>query len=692
MTASSVERYERWISEHEPDAAALLKQRKHWSVQPPGPGISLLVPVHDTPVEFLEAMFASVQAQTYPNWELCLVDAGSTKVETTETLKRWNDSRLRLARLDENFGIAENTNRALALSTGEFVALLDHDDLLAPFALHELALAIREHPLGDIFYSDEDRLDENGRRHSPFFKPEWSPELLYACMYIGHLTAYGRTLVDDLGGFRKEFDLSQDYDFALRATECAREIRHIPHVLYHWREHPASGSIGGKPEARKSNLAALDDAMHRRNLPAEIIEYSTANRARLEVLRWPRVSIVIPTDSEERAEAAATRLPVMSFYADLEIVIVTNSRLANSLAMIIGKSRAIRVVRYDKPFNFSDKCNVGAAAATGKRLVFLNDDIEPQQRDWIENLIEPLENAEVGAVAPKLLYSSGTIQHAGLVTGVHGLVGTAFHRYAGDSTVHVNFIQSMRDASAVSAACLAMRRDDFLRLGGFDAERLPIFHSDVDLCFKVREAGMRCVYTPFAVLTHRGHASLGAVNRPVQSRKNKSDLYLLKRWGGYVARDPYFPRNMRDWLYTDAPVPVEIYGEAKNVSEELKRDTLLVPADLSANSAASFLLNVAVWGRERGIFPVVIAAKDGPLRSKYHEAGSTVIIDELLCREETAFREFARNFDSVIAETNEMTVRVGREENVPVLSVEPTQRQLATFTEKISAALESQNG
>lgn len=692
MSVSSVERYERWIKEHEPDATTLLRQRHHWNSQPPGPKISLLVPICDTPVEFLEAMFASVREQTYPSWELCLVDAGSTKVETIEALKRWDDSRLKLARLDKNLGISENTNHALASATGEFIALLDHDDLLAQFALHELALAIKEFPSSDIFYSDEDRLNENGRRHSPFFKPEWSPELLYACMYIGHLTAYRRTLVEDLDGFRKQFDLSQDYDLALRATERAREIRHIPHVLYHWREHPASGSIGGKPGARKTNLAALDDAMRRRNLPAEIIEYSTANRARLEVFSWPRVSIVVPTDSEERAEEAATRLPAMSSYPDLEIVIVTNSRLANSLAMLIGKSCAIRVVRYDKPFNFSDKCNAGAAVATGERVIFLNDDIEPQQRDWIENLIEPLENSQVGAVAPKLLYSTGTIQHAGLVTGVHGLVGTAFHRYAGDSTAHVNFIQSMRNASALSAASLAMRRDDFLRLGGFDAERLPIFHSDVDLCFKVRDTGMRCVYTPFAVLTHRGHASLGAINRIAPSRKDKSDLYLLKRWGSYVARDPYFPTNMRDWLYTDAPVPVEIYAGTSNVSEELKRDALLFPADLSANSAASFLLNVAVWGRERGIFPVVIAAKDGPLRSKYHEAGSTVIIDELLCRDETAFRDFARNFDSVIAETNEMTVRVGREENVPVLSVDRAQRKLATFTEKIRAALESHNG
>ena len=462
-----LKRYERWIKEHEPDRTALLKQREHWSSQSPVRRSVCWCRFTIRRSNFLEAMFASVREQTYPNWELCLVDAGSTRVETIEALETLERSScLRFERLDENLGIAENTNRAFALATGEFIALLDHDDLLAPFALHELALAINEFPCGDIFYSDEDRLDENGRRHSPFFKPEWSPELLYACMYLGHLTAYRRTLVEDLGGFRKEFDLSQDYDFALRATERAREIRHIPQVLYHWREHPVSGSIGGKPGARKTNLAALDDAMRRRNLPAEIIEYSTANRARLQVSPWP----TCVSRNSNRFQRAGGRgcdatCATTSSYPDLEIVIVTNSRLANALAMTIGKSRATRVVRYDKPFNFSDKCNAGAAVATGERLIFLNDDIEPQQRDWIENLIEPLENSEVGAVAPKLLYMSGTIQHAGLVTGVHGLIGTAFHRYPGDSTVHVNFIQSMRDASAVSAACLAMRTKRFSTLG-----------------------------------------------------------------------------------------------------------------------------------------------------------------------------------------------------------------------------------
>ena len=278
--------------------------------------------------------------------------------------------------LPENLGVAENTNRALALASGDFIACIDHDDRLAPFALYEMAQAIARQPNGDIFYSDEDRMSAEGARHSPFFKPEWSPEYLLSSMYLGHLTAYRRDLVERVGKFRKEFDLSQDYDFALRASEQASEIFHVPHVLYHWREHPASGSAGGKPDARKTNLAALAAAMERRGLAADVLAYPTANRVRLKIARWPKVSIVIPTDSAERGKFLVEELPRMTSYPDYEVVIVTNSELAEQLEIIAAQGSVFRFVRYDDVFNFSDKCNLGAEAATGERLIFFNDDVE----------------------------------------------------------------------------------------------------------------------------------------------------------------------------------------------------------------------------------------------------------------------------------------------------------------------------
>src|SRR5437762_1172651 len=238
-------------------------------------------------------------------------------------------------------------------------------------------------------------------------------------MYTGHLSAYRRSFALCLGGLRKEFDLSQDYDFALRASERAREIVHIPHVLYHWREHPASGAAGGKPYARQSNLAALADAVKRRGLDAEVLEYPTANRVRMRLRNSSRVSVIIPTDSPIRLQNCVRDLPHASGYSAIEYVIVTNSTLINGLRASKDPLPAqIRFVAFDEPFNFSAKCNLGAKEATGERLIFLNDDVESNQRDWIENIIEPLENDEIGAVSPKLLYATGRIQHAGLVTGV----------------------------------------------------------------------------------------------------------------------------------------------------------------------------------------------------------------------------------------------------------------------------------
>lgn len=668
-----LDRYAGWISQHEPDAAALERQRSVSKQFATRAKISLLVPIHNTEKDYLEEMFASVAAQTYDNWELCVVDGGSDRPETVETLRRWEarDERIRVERLTENLGIAENTNRALRLATGDFVACVDHDDVLAPFALYELARAAMEFPEVDIFYSDEDRLSAEGKRHAPFFKPEWSPELLWNSMYVGHLSAYRRLLALEIGGFRQEFDLSQDYDFALRATERAHWIHHIPHALYHWREHPGSGSTGGKPGARQTNLAALADAMRRRNLPAEIIEYPTANRARLMVAPWPRVSVIVPTDSPTRAQACLRELPRATQYPDLEIVLVTNSKLAESLKFLEAEDATIRLVPYDKPFNFSDKCNVGAEASTGDRLIFFNDDVETDQADWIQNVIEPLENPEIGAVSPKLLYETGKIQHAGLVMGVRGLAGTAFHQRAADSTEHFNLAQSLRNVAALSAACLAMRRLDFFRLGGFDAVNTPIAHSDIDLSFKVREAGLRCLYTPYATLRHAGHVSIGAEEKREHARRrDKASIFLLKRWAGYTTNDPYFPDNMRDWLYSDSPTPVRMAGRNDpSAVIETSADLLFVSHDLSLSGAPMMLFHAAAWCKQHGMFVVVMAPEDGPLRDKFEAEGIPLIIDPLVEMEHESFPAFARRFDCVLANTirSGAVLRALKGENIPVV-------------------------
>jgi GT2 family glycosyltransferase/glycosyltransferase involved in cell wall biosynthesis len=666
----AIDRYAKWIMEHEPDAAALEGQRARAATLKVHPKISLLLPIYDAPAAFLDELLTSLAAQTYGNFEICAVDGGSSKAATIECLKTWQqkEPRLRVDFLSENLGIAENTNRALALASGDFIACIDHDDRLAPFAFYEVADAIARNPAGEIFYSDEDRLSIEGERHSPFFKPEWSPEYLLSSMYLGHLTVYRRGLVERVGKFRKEFELSQDYDFALRATEQAGAIVHIPHVLYHWREHSASGSAGGKPEARKTNLAALAAAMERRGLAAEIIEHPTANRARLKIDQWPKVSIVIPTDSTERGSFLVQELPKTTSYPDYEIVIVTNSALAEQLEMVAPKKPEFRFIRYDKPFNFSEKSNRGAEAASGARLIFVNDDVESIQPDWIQNLIEPLENPQVGAVAPKLLYETGKIQHAGLVTGVRGLVGTACHEWPADSTEHANFAQSMRNVSALSGACLAMRRDDFFSLGEWDALNVPTAHSDLDLCFKIREAGLRCVYTPFVTMRHRGHASIGMLEHGTEiPTHDKVSVFLLKRWPEYACHDPYFSDNMRDWLYADSPTPIRMWACDKAKTAPGKLDLLFVSHDLTWSGAPLICFELAKWCKEHGHFVTAMSPEDGPLRRKFIEAGIPLIVDPLIIREHSSFTQFAREFGCVIANTifGAPVVRTLKAEGVP---------------------------
>ena len=662
--------YAEWVAEHEPTAEELEKQRCESNAWDRRPKISLLIPLFDPPAEFLNQLFASVVAQTYENWEACVVDGGSKDREMLESLRRWmkTDARIRMQRLEENLGISENTNHALRVATGDFVALVDHDDALAPFALYELASAIRRRPAADIFYSDEDRLCESGERARPFFKPEWSPELLYSFMYLGHLSAYRRELALAMGGFRQEFNLSQDYDFALRATEQAREIVHVPHVLYHWREHAASAASGGKPDARKTNIAALVDAVKRRGLNAEVLEYPTANRVRMCLPKAMRVSVIIPTDSATLAEKCARELPAASHYANAEFIIVTSTELIEQLRRLAEPiSSLVRFVAFDAPFNFSAKCNAGAQMAEGERIIFLNDDVEAGQRDWIENVIEPLENEEVGAVAPKLLYPTERIQHAGLVTGVRGLVGTALHQWPGDSTDYTNFAQSMRTVSALSAACLAMRRADFVALGGFDEVNTPIAHSDLDLCFKVREAGMRCIYTPFATMTHHGHVSIGAEKQAGEVQVvDRSTIFLLHRWAEFSCHDPYYTNNMRDWLYRDSPEPIRMFARRNSANTNSERNVLLISQDLTLTGAPIMVSHLAKWCKTHGIFVVVMSPVDGPLRETLVEADIPVIIDPLLAtgyeaftkfgchlpvRSHRSFTSFARDFDCVVAST-----------------------------------------
>lgn len=624
-----------------------------WTVT--GPRISILMPVYKVPVELLRAAIDSVLAQDYADWELCIADDKSGSAELESVLRHYADAdpRIKVVFAQANGGISSATNLALAQATGEFVALLDNDDLLTNDALSTIARRLAEDPTIDVAYSDECKTDEAGRPVEIFAKPDWDPMLLLNCMYIGHLGVYRKSVVEAVGGFRSQFDFSQDYDLALRVTERARRVAHIERVLYGWRMIASSAAAGGKPHARASNIAALQDAIDRRGWNGKAEALPTANRVHRDPAQFTQhVSVIVPSDNQANIEATIATLDHSS-YRNFETIIVTNSRIVAALQGKVDAER-VRFATYDKPYNFSDKCNAGAASASGEVFVFFNDDVRVISPDWIESTLEYLTLDKIGVVGPKLLYENGTIQHAGMVTGVRRLVGTAFHSLPDDTGKHYQFAQSVRQVSLICGACLAIRADVFRAVDGFDAVNAPINHSDVDLCFKVRAAGYECVYTPHAKLLHIGHMSIGAlekVQKKQESRKkDKADIYLLRQWPGMLAYDPFFPRTMRGLVFHDSPEHYEIYP-APSVYDGNGKDVLLVSHDLSESGAPRVVLEVARSLKMSGHFVVVVSPEDGPMREAFQELGITVIVDALVLRQHPAVLDFARNFDAVITNT-----------------------------------------
>lgn len=626
------------------------------------PLISIITPVYRTPERWLRRAVESIRGQFYPYWELCLIDDGSGDASLSALLAELaaSDSRIRVLVQPRNGGIAAASNAGIASCSGEFIALCDHDDELTPDALYWVAVTLATAPHTDIVYSDEDKIDTRGVCSEPFLKPDFSPELLLNYMYTGHLTVYRKSLVQELGGFRSEFDFSQDYDLMLRAVEATEAIVHIPRILYHWRKLPESAAGGGKSFARTTNLAALQSALDRRGIAATTAALPTANRVIFTQPPTPRVSLIIPSDSEANIGQSLASIAENTAYPDLEIVIVTNSGLADKLAGRAQSDPRVRFHRFDKPFNFSLKCNEGVAVATGEIVVFFNDDVRPLEPSWVQNLIELLALPAVGAVAPKLLYENEKVQHAGLVTGVRGLVGTAFHCQPADSLIHFNFVQAVRDVSALSGACLAMRRSVFLELGGYDAVNTPINHSDVDLCFRIRERGLRCVYTPYTTLLHIGHLSLREFDKQQEREKeksrrhkDKSDLYLLKRWAGFTGHDPYYTEPMRNLLYTDSPGPIKIYGDNDTRAYPLGVDALFIAHELTASGAPLVLFYAVQAFVARGGFATVLAPEDGPFRQRFTALGVPVICDSRTLSSPEYMQKLMTGFDVVFANTTE---------------------------------------
>ena len=557
--------YGPWYEAYIPTEEELEAQRKKkWSY---APKISIAVPAYKTPELFLRQLIQSLQDQTYNNWELCIANASPQDASMEYVLKSCSamDSRIVWKKLKENRGISENTNEAFAMATGDYVGLLDHDDLLAPNALYEIATALEKEPETEVLYTDEDKVRGEQLEHfQPHLKPDFNEDLLRSNNYICHFFVVKRTLLQNVGGMRKEFDGAQDYDFIFRCTEAAGKICHIPEILYHWRTHEASTADNpqSKLYAFEAGKRAIEENLKRRGLQGEVSHTKDYGfyRVKYAVQGEPLVSIIIPNkDAKTDLEKCIRSVKEKSSYKNYEILIVENNSETEEIFAYykeLSKDPAIRLLKWKKEFNYSAINNFAAKKARGEYLLFLNNDTEVITEDWIQELLGICQRQGTGAVGARLYYGDHTIQHAGTVIGIGGIAGHMFVNLPGERTGYMHKAALIQDLSAVTAACMLVKREAFEEVGGFE-EQLSVAFNDVDLCLRLREKGCLVVYNPYAELYHYESKSRGAEDSKEKVRRFQSEIEFMRcRWEKLLkAGDPYYNKNLSltKWNYSLRP-------------------------------------------------------------------------------------------------------------------------------------------
>lgn len=556
--------YEKWLAMNHPSPQVVAMQRQATAKFKHRPLISIIVPVYNTEPKYLSACLDSVLAQSYTKWQLCIVDDASTRADTRKCLNEYSkrDVRIKLKRSTSNQHISVASNAAIDMAEGEYVALLDHDDLLWPNALYEVVKLLQDHPEADFIYSDEDKIDADGLVHfAPYFKPDWSPHLLECINYITHFSVLRKEIVVAAGKFDKNLVGAQDWDLFLRVTERTDKIFHVPTILYSWRAHDRSTamSMQSKGYATASQRTALQNHFSRNKQEYDV----TLNTSREGFVYpvyglndKPLVSIVIPTkDKVEYLKRCITSILEKTTYSHYEIVIVdTGSQEAVTKeyyqwlnSELSPKRFRIKYWRH-KPFNYSDACNFGAKHARGSYLVMLNNDTEIISENWLSDMLGYAQQPEIGAVGAKLLYPTKQIQHAGVVVGIGSMEPVAGHigiYTDADSSDYLTslYTNTVRDTTAVTAACLMISTEKFWQVGGFD----PIFRvtfNDVDLCLKIRKAGYLNIYLSQVELYHHESVSVGRVNQNRDMTElNASAKLIRKRWPGVIDHDPYYNKN-----------------------------------------------------------------------------------------------------------------------------------------------------
>ena len=532
---------------------------------PRPPRFSVVVPVYETDPEALSEMIASVRGQVYPHWQLCLADDASRAPHVRAILERAarEDPRITVAFRPENGHIAAASNTAIELAQGEWLAMLDHDDVLPPQALATMALAIAANPDTNLLYSDEDKLDAQGRRYGAYFKPDFNPELLEAQNFLNHLTVYRASAVRALGGLRIGFEGSQDYDLALRVTAATRHpVVHVPHILYHWRFHPGAQTFSSTQLGRAEAAArrALRENAAARGETVEVVADHTHRVLYPPPKRWPSVTAIVPTrDNLDVLRVCIEGLLAGTDYPALDVIIVDNgSEQPATLAWLeaIEATPNVTLLRYPHPFNYSAINNFAASQARGEILLLLNSDIAVIEPSWLREMVRLAMKPGIGAVGAKLLYPDDTVQHAGVVLGMGG-VGAHVYLGAGrDDPGYYGRLRTMQEVGCVTAACMAVPASAYAAVGGFDAEHLAVAFNDVDFCLRLRASGRRVLWTPHALLRHWESKSRGSDFAPERLARFLAEIeYMKTRWPAELARDPFFNPNFSDdkWPHYAAP-------------------------------------------------------------------------------------------------------------------------------------------
>ncbi len=554
--------YSRWRAKNSPREADLRKMAEMVEIFSYKPLISVVMPVFNTPENFLREAIESVLNQIYPYWELCIADDLSTVAYVQQVLSEYSDkdSRIKVVFRTDNGHISHCSNSALELATGEFISLLDHDDVLTPDALYEVALLLNRHCDADLIYSDEDKLDPCNQLIGPYFKPEWCPDLFLSQMYVCHLGTYRHSLIKEIGGFRVGYEGSQDYDLVLRFTEKTNKIYHIPKVLYHWRLHANSAASGteAKPYAYIAGQKSLQEAIERRGekgkvegVPNFLGHYSV----RYEITDYKLVSIIICTrDLADILDICLASIFTKSVYPNYEVILIDNGSQDKLTEMVLAKWKnqepeRFKPYRFDVPFNFSQINNYGVNKSQGDYLLFLNNDTQVISADWIDAMVEQAQRISIGAVGAKLLYPDNTIQHAGLVMGLSNIADHPYRSMASDYPGYFSNNVDIKNFSAITGACLMCRREVFDSVGGLD-ETLEVAYNDVDLCLKIVNKGYNNIYLPHAVLYHHESKSRGYEDTLEKETRLQREADIIKsRWQEFIDNDPcYSPNLTRDKL------------------------------------------------------------------------------------------------------------------------------------------------